>query len=304
VLSPVADEKSPGGFLPMDPKHAYSASIRFVTPHFFDTLRTPILKGRDVNTSDTLASPSVAVVSESFAKRYFPGQDPLGRSFAIGFAARTIVGVVGDIKVRGLERQSEPQVYMPASQQPGPLLFFYAPKDLVIRASAPAAALIPAVRAIIREAEPSMPISWIETMTTVMAGETAPRLVQLRVLGGFAAIALLLAAIGIHGLLAFTVTSRVREIGVRIALGASARDIMWMVIGRSTALAAIGVMAGAALAYAAGRSMQALLFGVNPGDLNVFAAAVSIALLMALAGSVVPAWRAVRIDPIAATRVD
>jgi predicted permease len=304
VLSPVADEKSPGGFLPMDPKHAYSASIRFVTPHFFDTLRTPILKGRDVNTSDTLASPFVAVVSESFAKRYFPGQDPLGRSFAIGFAARTIVGVVGDIKVRGLERQSEPQVYMPASQQPGPLLFFYAPKDLVIRASAPAAALIPAVRAIIREAEPSMPISWIETMTTVMAGETAPRLVQLRVLGGFAAIALLLAAIGIHGLLAFTVTSRVREIGVRIALGASARDIMWMVIGRSTALAAIGVMAGAALAYAAGRSMQALLFGVNPGDLNVFAAAVSIALLMALAGSVVPAWRAVRIDPIAATRVD
>jgi ABC-type antimicrobial peptide transport system permease subunit len=124
------------------------------------------------------------------------------------------------------------------------------------------------------------------------------------VLGGFAAIALLLAAIGIHGLLAFTVASRSREIGVRIALGAKARDIMWMVMGRSTMLAMIGVSVGAVIAYGAGRWMQALLFGVSPANAGVFAAAIGVALLMTLAGSIMPAWRAIRVDPIQATRAD
>ena len=130
-------------------------------------------------------------------------------------------------------------------------------------------------------------------------------MVQLRVLGAFAAVAFLLAAIGIHGLLAFTVSARSREIGVRIALGAKARDIIGD--GASAAapcLAVLGVAIGAALAYAAGRSMQALLFGVDPANPAVFAAAIALAMLMTLAGSLLPAWRAVRVDPIAATRTE
>ena len=304
VLSPNPEPKSPGGFAPLDPNHAYSASLRYIMPRYFETIGTPIVTGRDLNAGDTLNSPFVAVVSESFSRTFFNGQDPIGRSFAIGFAARTIVGVVGDIKFRGLEKQSEPQVYLPAAQQPGGMLFFYAPKDLVVRASVPVTTLTPAVRAIIGEAEPGLPITAVATMEYIVSLETAPRVVQLRVLGGFAAIALLLAAIGIHGLLAFTVAARSREIGVRIALGAKARDIMWMIIGRSTTLAVIGAAVGAVLAYAAGRSMQALLFGVNPADLSVFAAAVTISLLMAIAGSLVPAWRAIRVDPMTATRTD
>ena len=141
VLSTHPDPDRPGGFVPLDPNHSYSASLRFVTPRFFATMATPIIKGRDVNDSDTLTTPLVAVVSESFAQRYFPNQDPIGRSFAIGFDARTIIGIVGDIKVRGLERTSEPQVYAPASQQR--TLFFYSPKDLVIRANVPVTTLIP-----------------------------------------------------------------------------------------------------------------------------------------------------------------
>ncbi|MEO7134715.1 MAG: FtsX-like permease family protein, partial [Vicinamibacterales bacterium] len=229
--------------------------------------------------------------------------DPIGRQFAIAFSARTIVGVVGDIKVRGLERESEPQVYMPAMQQRA-RLFFYAPKDLVIKTSVPAATLAAAVRAIIAEAEPGMPITAVQTMDQVIEADSAPRVVQLRVLGGFAAIAILLAAIGIHGLLAFTVASRSREIGVRIALGAKTSDIMRMVLGRSAVLSLIGVTLGAALAYAAGRSMQAILFGVNAGDAPVFALAIGVALLMTIAGTLLPAWRAIRVDPIAATRAD
>ena len=129
-------------------------------------------------------------------------------------------------------------------------------------------------------------------------------MVQLRVLGAFAAVAFLLAAIGIHGLLAFTVSARSREIGVRIALGAKARDIIVMVMGRSAIMALLGVAIGAALAYAAGRSMQAVLFGVDPANPTVFAAAIALAMLMTLAGSLLPAWRAVRIDPIEATRTE
>ena len=302
VLSPTPDANSPGGFRPLDDTHNQSASIRFVTPGFFDTVGTPIIKGRDVSAADTMTAPLVAVVSESFAKQHYPNQDPIGQSFAIAFDARTIVGVVGDIKVRGLERISEPQVYMPAAQQR--TLLFYAPKDLVIRASVPATSLTPAVRSIIAAAESDLPVTAVQTMEQIVNGETAPRMVQLRVLGGFAAIAILLAAIGIHGLLAFTVASRSREIGVRIALGATARDIMRMVLGRSAVLAVAGVTLGAALAYAAARSMQALLFGIDPADVFTFATAVVISLLMALAGSILPARRALRVDPIRATRAE
>jgi len=138
----------------------------------------------------------------------------------------------------------------------------------------------------------------------VVSLETAPRVVQLRVLGGFAVIALGLAAIGIHGLLAFSVSSRVREIGVRIALGARASDIMWMVVGRSTTLAVVGITLGGVLAYAAGRSLQALLFGVSPANATVFTAAIVVSLLMTIAGSILPAWRAIRVDPMTATRAD
>jgi ABC-type lipoprotein release transport system permease subunit len=273
-----------------------------VTPGFFGTLGTPIIKGRDVNAGDTLNAPFVAVVSESFARRLYGDENPIGRQFAIAFNARTIVGVAGDVKVRGLERQSEPQVYMPATQQNN--LFFYAPKDLVIKASPPVTALAPAVRSIISEAEPGMPITAVQTMEEIVTSETAPRVVQLRVLGGFTAIALLLAAIGIHGLLAFTVASRSREIGVRIALGASSGDIMRIVIGRGIVLAALGVLIGVVLAYAAGRSMQTLLFGINPADVAAFGAAIALSLVMTVLGSLLPAWRAVRVDPISVTRAE
>ncbi len=304
ILTTATDPDSPGGFVPPDPRDQRSASLRFVSPGFFEAIGTPILQGRDVGPGDTLDTQRVAVVSRSFARDHFPGQDPIGRQFAVAFAVRTIVGVVGDIRVRGLERESEPQVYLPSAQQFDGQLTFYAPRDLVVRLSVPSATLIPAVRSIIYQADPQQPVADVRTLDEVVSLETAPRVVQLRVLGAFAAAAFLLAAVGIHGLLAFTVSARSREIGVRIALGARPRDILRMVLGRSAVLAVIGVGIGTALAYAAGRSMQSLLAGVEPANITVFAGASALALLMALAGSVLPAWRAVRVDPLTATRAD
>jgi predicted permease len=303
ILTTTPDPTSLGGFAA--PPDVRRAALRFVTPGYFETVGIPILQGRDVAETDTPNTTAVAVVSESFAHQQFPGQDPIGRSFGFVGAVRTIVGVVGDIRFRGLERNdSEPQVYVAAFQQPDNAAWFYAPQDLIVRTSVPPETLMPAVRAIIRKADPQLPITNMRTLEDVVSLETAPRVVQLRVLGAFAIAAFLLAAIGIHGLLAFTVSSRSREIGVRIALGAKAKDIMWMVMSRSTTLAIIGVLVGAVIAYAAGRSMQALLFGVDPADIAVFSAAIGLSLLMALAGSIIPAWRAIRVDPMTATRTD
>jgi putative ABC transport system permease protein len=304
ILTTVPDPQSAQRFVAPDPANQTSASLRYVTPGFFETISTPVVEGRDVSESDSLESQFVAVVSRSFAKQQYPGEDPIGKQFAIGFFVRTIVGVVGDIRVRGLERESEPQVYLPAAQQRDGMLAFYAPQDLVIRATVPVSTLIPAARQIIWKADPQQPISSVKLVSEVIAGETAPRVVQLRVLGAFAAVALILAAIGIHGLLAFAVSARVREIGVRIALGASTGDILRIVVVRSAVLTGVGVVLGTAIAYAVGRSMQALLAGVDPADGAVFGTAVIISAAMAIAGTLVPAVRAVRVNPLAATRAD
>jgi predicted permease len=296
------------------PNEREHASLRFVTPGFFDTIGTPLRFGRDVRESDIFAENAVfaAVVSESFARQYFPGQDPIGRRFNFAFFDRTVVGVVGDIRVRGLERNSEPQVYLPAAQGPNGGVPRYQPKDLLIRTAATtpeettaaAAALMPAVREIIARADPEQPISEVQTLSEIVTADTAPRVTQVRVLGVFAGIAFLLAGIGIHGLLSFAVSHRAPEIGVRMAMGAQRRDILGMVLFEGLTLAVIGVIAGVALAYAAGRSMEALLAGITPWDLPTFAAGITVSLAMTIVGSLLPALRAVRVDPLVVMKAD
>ena len=281
-----------------------NASLRFVTPGFFRALGIPLLAGRDVTESDTPGAPFVALVSESFVQRYWPGENPLGRRIDFGNALRTVVGVVGNVRVRGLERTSEPQVYLSYKQHNGQVSVWYAPKDLVVHAAGNVAALAQPLRRIIRAADGEQPVSDVRLLTDIVDAETTPRVVQLRALGAFAAVALLLAAIGIHGLLSFAVTSRTQEIGMRIALGAQRGDILRMVLKDGLVLAGIGVLLGAGLAYATGHEMRALLAGVKPGDAATFAVATGLCLLMALAGSILPAWRAVRMDPAAAIRAE
>lgn len=280
------------------------ASLRFVTPRFFETLGIPLRSGRDVADSDTQTSLPIAVVSESFARQYWPGQDALGRRFKIRGIDWTIVGVVGDIRIRGLERRSEPQFYLAEQQMPDRGLSGYVPRDLVIRSARSVEALLPAVRAIIASADPQQPISNVQSLATVVSDETAPRRVQVRVLGAFAAIAFLLAGIGLHGLLAFNVSQSAREIGVRMALGAEQRTILAMVMGRGMRLAVGGVLAGSVLAFAAGRWLQALLAGVSPTDVVSFGGAVLLALTMTALGCLLPALRATRVDPLQVIRAE
>ena len=281
---------------------ATSASLRFVSPGYFATLGIPLRDGRDVAVADTREQPFVAVVSESFAERYWPGERAIGKRFTFAFDERTIVGVVGDVRTRGLERTSEPQVYLPYGQVADGSLSGYVPRDLVVRSEAPASALLPAIRRAVRRADPDQPISDVRALPDVVGDETAPRLTQLRLLATLATIALLIAGVGLHGLLAFAVSNRLRELGVRRALGAQSGRILALVLREGLALAAAGVVIGVAIAYAAARGMSALLAGVRPGDPATFAAAAALCLAMAVAGCLRPALRAARVDPATALR--
>jgi predicted permease len=281
---------------------SHQASLRYVTPGFFATMGIPLHRGRDIGESDTADAPFAAVVSESFARRYWPNQDPLGRHFKMAFHDRTVVGVVGDIHVRGLERNSEPQAYLPYRQVPDGWLEWYTPKDLVIRSATAPGTLLPALRQIIHGADAEQPVSDVRTMADIVEEQTASRTAQVRVLAAFAVIAFLLAGVGIHGLLSFAVSRRTQEIGVRIALGARPGGIVRMIVRQGAVLAGAGVLPGVALAYAAGRALEGLLAGVQPGDAATFASAIGLCVLMTVLGSLLPALRAVHIDPIAAIR--
>src|SRR5262249_13229083 len=233
-----------------------------------------------------------------------PGRSPLGQRFRIAGKERTIVGVVGEVRVRGHEHGSEPQVYLPYRQVEDGGLIGYLPKDLVVRSSESSGTLLPAIRGIVERADPRIPLSDARMLSEIVQADTAPRRLQARILIAFAAVAALLAGIGIHGLLAFTVSQRLREIGVRIAMGAKPPRIVPVVLRRATLLCLVGVAAGLSLAYAVGRALQALLAGIPAGDPATFACAIALAAGIMLAGSLLPALRASRLDPLTVIRAD
>jgi putative ABC transport system permease protein len=281
-----------------------AASYRFVSSQFFAALRIPIRLGRDVNETDTRGRPLVAVVSESFARRFWPNADPLGKVFETRGETLTVVGVVGDVRVRGLERVAEPQMYRPIFQSSDGLGGLYVPKDLVVRSTQDALTLVPAIRRIVREADAQQPLSDIRMLADVVADQSVTRRTQIRVLGALAALALLLAGIGIHGLLAFTVAQRDREIGVRLALGAQPSVVGRMLVGDAVRMALLGIVPGMLIAYAAARAMSSMLFGVPPSDPLTFAAASVVCFLTVAVGCARPAWRAAHIDPITALKAE
>ncbi len=281
-----------------------TASLRYATPGFFATMGIPLQSGRDVNENDTIDHPFVAVVSESFVRRYWPDQEPIGRHFQFGLHDRQVVGVVGDVRVRGLERTSEPQVYLSYKQVPDGWLIGYTPKDLAIHSSQPPERLIPEVRRIIGAADPEQPISDIRTMEEIVAGETESRGVQMHVLIIFTGIAIVLAGLGIYGLLSFTVSLRRQEFGIRMALGAQQGDIFKMVLGQGATLAVAGLIPGLVLAYMAAKLLESLLAGVKPADMPTFSIAAVVCFVTTLFGALVPALRAIRVDPTTVMRAE
>jgi putative ABC transport system permease protein len=276
------------------------AAICSVSPGYFRTMRIPLLAGRTFTTGDGPAAARVMVINQTLARTYWPNESPIGHQVMMKDwgppLTGTIVGVVGDVKVDGLETAAGPTIYWPYSQFPVNW------NALVVRGDAQPMKLVDAVESRIWSVDKNQPISRVQTMEEVLSDSLAQRRLYLILLGTFAGAALLLAAVGIYGVISCSVASRRHEIGVRMALGAAQRNILWLIAGQGAWLAMAGVAVGVAGALALTRLMASLLFGVEPSDPTTFAGAGILLVLVALGAGYVPARRAARVDPMAALR--
>jgi len=270
------------------------ARFRPVGPGWFRLLRIPLAAGREFVAADDGSAPRVAIVNQAFVRRYFPGGNPLGESINIFGVPREIVGVAGDVRFRGREADVQPTMYVPFHQNPLSAL------SLVVRAEGDPLALVPAVRGAIRALDPDLPLVEVATLEQTLAGSLAQRRFTLSLLALFAALALVLAAVGIYGTVALGVVERTHEIGVRLALGGDRGDVLRLVLGQGLGLTLAGVALGLAGALAVRRALAALLFEVGPGDPLTWAAVPAVLAAVALAASWLPARRATAVDPVVA----
>jgi predicted permease len=285
-----------------DVKPRPDAVFRTATPGYFEAMRIPLRAGRTFQDSDVTQSITPVIVSESFARQHWKGENAIGRTLSLLEVKARVVGIVGDLPIRGLERSAKPQVYVPhTTRQVG---MFHAPKDLAIRVSGDPMALAPVVREIVGRADPDQPVEAVRLMTELIGDQTATRRGQLRLLGVFSGLAFVLAIIGLHGLLSFVVSHRTQEIGVRMALGARSSDVLGMVFLEGMTLAGVGAICGLILAIWVALAMERLLFGVKPFDVVSFTASLGLCMVAAAAACYLPARRAARLDPMRAIRVE
>ncbi|HWF88857.1 MAG TPA: FtsX-like permease family protein, partial [Pyrinomonadaceae bacterium] len=256
--------------------------------------------------SDNAKSLPVAIVNETMARQYWPGENVLGRRFKLGdpnddVPWREIVGVVADVRQMGLDEPVKAEMYFPYQQDNAT---WNMPRDLAIRTNGDTSNLVGAVRQIIREVDPDQPVSNVATMAEVLGTEAAQRRMGMIMLAGFAALALLLASLGIYGVLAYFVTQHTNEIGVRQALGATPRNILFLVLRKGMGLTLVGVAIGLAAAFALTRLMSSLLFGVTAADPLTFATVPLVLVGVALLACYIPARRATKVDPLVALRYE
>jgi len=278
------------------------ALYRAGTVDYLGTLAPRLVEGRLIDERDGPGTPRVVVINETLARHFFRGESPIGHRLQFSESTNpffTIVGVVRDVRERGYEPSLKPGVYLSIAQAPEA---WAVPEYLVLRTRAAPTDLADSVRRVIASVDPAQPIAAVRTMDDILDLEVADRHQQAMLLGAFAALALVLASLGLYGLLSYAVAQRTREIGLRVALGASRRDVVTMVAVRGIVLAAIGLGLGAAAAWSVTRAMGTVLYGVRPDDLGTFAAAILLLGIIALAACVIPAARAARVDPMVVLR--
>jgi putative ABC transport system permease protein len=279
-------------------------TIDSVTPNYHALMGTPLLKGRAFTDADGPDSPKVVIINDAFARRFFAGENPIGKRINYGDPPdekqnpwRTIVGVVADTRRNGFDREPRPETYIPFAQRPPGWAIY------VVRSSSPdPGGLVTAVRNAVHEIDPDQPIFGIKTMEQVMAETTAQRWLNTILLGGFAGLALVLAAVGIFGVMNYSVTQRMQEIGIRLALGAQRGDVLRLIVGQGMTLAWIGLGIGLAGAWALTRLLTHMLYGVSATDPSVFAAVSGLLALVAVCACYLPALRASRVHPTVVLR--
>ncbi len=288
---------------------------RFISPHYFSALRVPLLKGRVFDQRDTGNSARVLIINDAFAKKYWPKGDPIGQRITIGKGlgpefeepARQIIGIVGNVRETGLQYVDEAVMYVPQSQTTDGLTKLansVIPLSWIIETAADPSSLSAAIQHEIQSVDSQLAASKIRTMEQVISDSTARQNFNMLLLTIFAGLALLLAAIGIYGLMSYTVEQRTQEIGIRMALGASRGDMLKLVVRQGMLLTGVGVVIGLATSFGLNRILANLLFGVKATDPITYAAVTVILVLVALLASYIPARRATQIDPMVALRYE
>jgi putative ABC transport system permease protein len=283
---------------PVEPGRAPTVWYGVISPDYFRTLGVALLKGRVFDERDTYDAPPVAIISQNFARRYFPDREPLGKKIIVGRTTREIVGVVGNVKHSSPAEDEAERMYAPHSQNPRGTL------ALLIRTAGDPNTLITAAQKAVWEGDPEAAVSTVSTMEQVLAGVISRPRFNALLLAVFAVVAVVLSAVGIYGVISYTVTQHTREIGIRMALGAQAGDVLKLVVGQGMVLTLIGIAAGVAGALLLTRLMKGLLFSVTATDPLTFAGVSVLLSVIALLACYLPARRATKVDPIVALRYE
>jgi putative ABC transport system permease protein len=294
---------------PVAPADQPTMEIRVASPEYFSTIGIPVKRGRGFTKDDTAASPAVVLITESAARRFFPNEDPLGKTIRLGWGKRgkdgirktaggQIVGIVGDVKDAGLDEPNPPHLYMPLRQWP------VSSMAVIMKTSTPPESLTGSARATVHSIDPNLAVSNVRTIDQIVERSISQPRFYMLLLGVFAALALALAAIGVFGVLSYAVSQRTREIGIRMALGAQSPSVIAMVVRQAMILVATGLIAGTVAALFVSQTMTKMLFSVRPTDPATFAAVGLILAAAALLASYLPARKATRVDPIVALRAE
>ncbi|MFZ0860970.1 MAG: ABC transporter permease [Candidatus Sulfotelmatobacter sp.] len=286
---------------PLPPGKSNTADYTTVSPDYFRVMRIPLLRGRFFSEQDLPSNPNVAIISETLARRYFPNQDPIGRQMRFGFppnsnVPREIIGVVGDLRDVALSRKPGPMMYVPFAQAP-----LYG-GEVVVRSSSSASSVAAGIRQTVRSIDKDLPVTDVESFPEAVGASVAQERFRTLLMSSFSGIALILAAVGIFGVISYSASQRTHEIGIRIALGAQQRNVLRLILGQGTKLALLGLGAGAAAALPLTRLMAGLLYGVSATDPLTFGAVGIVLLGVAVTACYIPARRAMRVDPMVALR--
>jgi predicted permease len=284
--------------------------VRLISSGYMGAMHIPIVRGRDFSDTDVAGRPAAILISESMAQHFWPGEDPIGKRLTLTFfpdAVREVVGVVGDVKLDGLD-QARPStiLYMPLGQVSTPATGGWNsfPMTLVVRSAANPAGMVSAVANAVHEVDREIPVRDIFTMDDLVTNSMSQQRFNMLLLGAFAGLALLLAAIGIYSVLSYSVKRRVQEIGIRLALGARIADVLRMVIIEGMRPTLLGVLIGTVGALAMGHVLSSLIYGVKPTDPATFVVVALVLAAIALFASVIPAYRAAKVDPVVALRYE
>jgi putative ABC transport system permease protein len=288
---------------PVEPGQQPTADCRIATPNYFKAIGIPLLSGREFTERDTKDAPFVAVINRAMAEQFLPGEDPIGKRLQIYPNPplwREVVGVCGDVKLLGLDEDINPAIYIPVTQNP----YANAMRSsfLVVRTNADPNGVVAAIRGAMKTVDPGVPVAQVRMLEDIVSDSVAPQRLNMWLLVSFAGLAALLAAVGIYGVMAYSVSQRTHEIGVRMALGADSRDMLNMVLYGAGKVTAAGMAAGLASAFVLTRLMSSLLYKVSAADPMTYAGISLLIVCVSLLASYIPARKASRVDPMVALR--